>query len=94
MLKRIITAVIFIAALAVSALFTSLNPGEIELDLAFATVQTPLGLAFVLALAGGWVLGILSALLWVMRLAAQRRRLRAELNKVSPTDVAVRDERG
>jgi len=94
MLKRIITAVVFIAALAVSALFTSLNPGQIELDLAFVTVQTPLGLAFVLALAAGWVLGILSSLFWIMRLAAERKRLRSELKKASPIDVAVRDERG
>lgn len=93
MLKRIITAVIFIAALAVSALFTSLNPGEIELDLAFVTLQTPLGLAFVLALAAGWALGILSALFWVMRISNERRRLRAELKKTSPVAISVRDER-
>jgi uncharacterized integral membrane protein len=94
MIKRIITAVIFIAALAASALFTSLNPGTIGLDFAFASVESPLGLAFVLALALGWVLGILSALFWITRLAADRRRLRSQLKQTSPVERAVRDERG
>lgn len=94
MIKRIFTAVVFVAALALSAFFTWLNPGEIQLDLGFATVETPLGLAFVLAIAVGWILGIVSALLWVARISADRRRLRAELKNPTTGGLAVRDERG
>ena len=94
MIKRIFTAVVFIAALALSAFFTWLNPGAIQLDLGFAIVETPLGLAFVLAIAVGWVLGIVSALLWVARISADRRRLRAELRNSTTGGLAVRDERG
>jgi uncharacterized integral membrane protein len=94
MIKRILIAVVFIAALAASALFTSLNPGTIALDFGFASVETPLGLAFVLALALGWVLGILSSLFWLTRLASDRRRLRSQLRRSSPIERAVQDERG
>jgi uncharacterized integral membrane protein len=92
--KRILTALGFIAALAVSALFTSLNPGVIDLDLGFASFETPVGLAFVLALGLGWLLGLLSAILWITRLAAERRRLRGELKRSVPVHVPVPDERG
>lgn len=93
MFKRILIAVVFIAALVVSAFFTWLNPGEITLDLGVAAVDTPLGLAFVLAIAAGWVLGVLSALLWIARISADRRRLRAQLKNTS-AGLTVRDERG
>jgi len=94
MVKRILIAVIFLAALALSAFFTWLNPGEIRVDTGFAVFEIPLGLAFVLALAAGWALGILSALLWVARISADRRRLRAELKSAAAGGLAVRDERG
>lgn len=94
MVKRILTAIILVAALAVSALFTYLNPGEVTLDLGFAAYSTPLGLAFVLALAVGWALGILSVLAWVGRLAVERRRLQAELRKLSGGSTTVANERG
>lgn len=93
MIKRILTAIILLAAITLSAFFTSLNPGEIRLDLGFITIATPLGLAFVGALAVGWLLGIFSALTWIARVSADRRRLRAELKNASPAAFPVRDER-
>jgi uncharacterized membrane protein YciS (DUF1049 family) len=87
MVKRILTVVLFVAALAVSAFFTSLNPGEITLDLAFTAIRTSVGLAFVFAIAIGWLLGILSAMLWVARLSMDRRQLRTQLKK-SPDGAA------
>lgn len=94
MIKRILTAVLFILALAVAVLFTAMNPGEIELDLGYTLLQVPLGLAFILAIAIGWVLGILSALPRLARLANQRRRLRGELRRTpGPTELTVPDER-
>jgi len=93
MVKRILTAVVLIAALALSAFFTWLNPGEISLDVGFTAFESPLGLAFVGALAIGWLLGILSALMLVARIAADRRRLRAELRNLS-SGLPVRDDRG
>lgn len=94
MVKRTLFAVLIVAALAVSALFTWLNPGEVELDLGYTAVTTPLGVAFVAAIAIGWLIGILSASLWVARVTADRRRLRAQLRDASAGGLAVRDERG
>lgn len=94
MIKRIFTAVLFIVALAVAVLFTAMNPGEIELDLGFSVLHVPLGLAFILAIALGWLLGILSAVPRLARLTNQRRRLRGELRKTpGSTKLAVPDER-
>jgi uncharacterized integral membrane protein len=94
MIKRIFSVVVFLAALLISALFTWLNPGEIQLDLGFAAFHTPLGLAFVLAIALGWLLGLLSAVWWITRIAADRRRLKADLRSARASGLAVRDERG
>lgn len=94
MLKRILIAVLFLLALAAAVLFTAMNPGEIELELGFAALQVPLGLAFILVLALGWLLGLVSALPRIMRLANQRRRLRNELRRTDPAGgLAVTDER-
>lgn len=94
MIKRILTVVIFVAAVALAGFFTWLNPGEIRLDLGWTAREVPLGLAFVLVLAVGWLLGILSALLWVARISADRRRLRSKLKNAAATGLSVRDERG
>lgn len=94
MVKRLFTAGIFIVALALSAFFTSLNPGGIRLDLGFTALDAPLGLAFVAALAIGWLLGVLSLLGWAARLSADRRRLRGELKRTSGGGFAGQDERG
>lgn len=94
MIKRILTVVIFVAAVALAGFFTWLNPGEIRLDLGWTAREVPLGLAFVLVLAVGWLLGILSALLWVARISADRRRLRSKLKNSASTGLSVRDERG
>ncbi len=94
MVKRILFAILLVAALAVSALFTWMNPGEVALDLGLTEVSTPLGLAFVAAIAVGWLIGILSAALWIARVSADRRRLRAQLKDASAGGLAVRDERG
>jgi uncharacterized integral membrane protein len=97
MIKRVSIAVVVVVALAVSALFTWLNPGELQLDLGVREVTVPVGVAFVAALAAGWLLGILSAALWVFRVSRDRRRLRSELKQASSASaggLAIRDERG
>ncbi len=93
MFKRIFTAVLFILALVIAVLFTAMNPGEIELELGFTLLRVPLGLAFMLAIALGWLLGILSVMPRMLRLLNERRRLRGEVRKTSgPTELAVPDD--
>jgi lipopolysaccharide assembly protein A len=68
----LITLIIFGAMLV----FTRLNPGMIEVDLAFGTVEASMALAFTVAVAAGWLFGVLCMLLIVLRLVNERRRLR------------------
>lgn len=95
MFKRILVAVILVAALGFAALFTWLNPGELSLDLGFTDLSAPVGLLLVAVLAIGWLIGLLSASIWVARISADRRRLRSELRSAATASgLAVRDERG
>lgn len=76
MLKRIglvlLVLVIFVAMLV----FARLNPGLLEIDLAFGTVGTSVPLAFAVAFAAGWLFGLLCTAAAVMRLVNERRQLR------------------
>lgn len=92
MFKRVLTIVLFVVALAAAVLFTAMNPGEVDLELGFVLWRVPLGLAFILAIALGWVLGLLSMLPRVLRLVNQRRRLRHESQQAGGG--LVIDERG
>lgn len=76
MLKKIglvlLVLVIFLAMLV----FTRLNPGTLDIDLAFGKVQTSVPLAFAIAFAAGWLFGLLCTAAAVMRLVNERRQLR------------------
>jgi uncharacterized membrane protein YciS (DUF1049 family) len=63
----------------VAVVFAATNPGLIELDLAFARLELQKSLAFVLFLGVGWVFGILCAGFLMLKMFAERRRLRKSL---------------
>ena len=77
MLRRVIFLVLAAVTLTVAAMFTWLNPGSTVLDLAFAEVNAPTALAFVVTLALGWLLGLLSTAGYVFSFLREQRRLRA-----------------
>lgn len=79
MLKRIGAILIILVILAAMLVFTRLNPGLVEIDLAFGTVDASLPLAFTIAFAAGWLFGLLCTIAFVTRLMNDRRRLRKEL---------------
>jgi uncharacterized integral membrane protein len=76
MLKRI--GLVFLVAVILLAMlvFTRLNPGMLEIDLAFGKVETSVPLAFTVAFAAGWLFGLLCTAAAVMRLVNERRQLR------------------
>ena len=87
MLKRIgIIAVVLIVFLLM-IWFTSINPGVVTVDLAFGTVQPTIPLALAVTFLLGWLFGILCAMFYVLRLLAERRRLRSAL-KNSESEVS------
>ena len=90
MLRRIIVISLVLAVAALAAVFASLNPAVIPLDLAFGEIQAPLTLVLIFCLALGWVLGLVSASFIIFRMMAQRRTLRRSLGLVDvPVDAEV-----
>jgi uncharacterized membrane protein YciS (DUF1049 family) len=83
-----LTLVLVIAAMA-AAVFAWLNPGDITLDVAFASVTVPIPLAFATAVAIGWAFGWLSVAVIMARLKANqfflRRRLRHATDELNHT---------
>lgn len=80
MLRKIATFLLVIVLLAAIVVFTWLNTGRVSLDLAFVTVETQIAVAFTITFALGWLFGLFSAGLFVLRSLAERRRLRKSLS--------------
>jgi uncharacterized membrane protein YciS (DUF1049 family) len=59
--------------------FTNSNPGNIDIDLAFGTVQPTIPLAFSVVFVLGWAFGLLCTSFFILRLVNERRRLRRAL---------------
>lgn len=95
MTRRIFSAFIFLLAVAVAVLFTSLNPGRIKLDLGFQVFDAPVSVAFVATFALGWLFGLFSAGAWMYkRRRARKRREKAERAAAESRSISVIDERG
>jgi uncharacterized integral membrane protein len=58
MLKRIGLAILIVLIVIVMATFTANNTGMIDIDLAFAEVNTSIPLAFTVTFAVGWLFGV------------------------------------
>ncbi len=86
MLKRIAVIVLFLVILMIMLVFTRLNPGLVEIDLAFGTVESSIPLAFTVTFVMGWLFGLLSTAVFAARLVNERRLLRKQLRN-SETEV-------
>lgn len=63
-----------------TAVFAYNNPERIAIDLGVVRLDgVPVPLAFAVSLAIGWMFGLLSAATALLRMSAERRRLRKEL---------------
>ncbi len=86
MFKRIAVIVLFLVILTIMLVFTRLNPGLIEIDLAFRTVKSSIPLAVTVTFVMGWLFGLLCTALFAARLVSERRHLRKQLQN-SETEV-------
>ncbi len=86
MLRVLVLILLVTLALVIGAVFAWLNPGSISLDLAFGKVDLLKSQAFVGALALGWLLGLLSAGGYVLKLMNDRRRLKKSI-RLAQTEV-------
>lgn len=88
MLKKAGLIVLLILIFGVMVVFSYLNTGEVEVNLAFLSVTTSVSIAVTVALAAGWLLGVLSMGVFALRLVNERRSLRRAL-RVSESEVST-----
>jgi uncharacterized integral membrane protein len=78
--RRLVFATVLILLMLLTGVFAYSNPQPIDVDLGFARVeQVSMAIAFAVALALGWLLGVLSAGLTLWRSAGEKRRLEQDL---------------
>ena len=82
-LRRLAFAVLLVGLMLLAAVFAYSNPQPIDIDVGFVRIeQISMAAAFAVVLAVGWLFGLLSAGLALWRAAAERRRLRKDLQYV------------
>ena len=80
MVRRLAFAAILITLILLTGVFAYSNPQPIDVDVGFTRFeQVPMAIAFAVALAIGWLAGVLSAGLALWRSAGEKRRLKQDL---------------
>lgn len=87
MLKKAGLFLLLILIFGVMVVFSYLNTGDVEVNLAFVSVTTSISIAFTLTLVVGWLLGVVSMGFYALRLVNERRTLRRAL-RVSESEVS------
>ncbi|MGB5165301.1 MAG: LapA family protein [Woeseiaceae bacterium] len=87
MLKRIALIIVVIAVAAVVFVFTSLNTGMVDVNLAFDTVTTTVPFALTATFILGWLFGVLCMGYFALKLVNERRQLKRAL-RLSQTEVS------
>jgi uncharacterized integral membrane protein len=90
MLRTLLVAGSAVLLAVIAAIFAALNPGRITLDLAFVAVETERYVALIVALAIGWLIGLLCAVAGIRRQAAEHRRLQRALRLAEQEVEALR----
>jgi uncharacterized membrane protein YciS (DUF1049 family) len=79
-LRRIVFAILLLLFMLLAAVFAYSNPEPISIDIGVIRLeQVSMSIAFAIAFAFGWVFGLVSAGLALLRTAGEKRRLRKEL---------------
>jgi uncharacterized membrane protein YciS (DUF1049 family) len=79
MIKKIGALLLFLLLAVAMFVFTDSNPGTVDIDLVLGTVNSSIPVAFTVAFAAGWLFGLLSTGIFVIRLINERRQLRKSL---------------
>ena len=80
MARNFLFFLIVILGLLLATIFAALNPGPITLDLAFTETEVQKSLALTVAFGIGWLFGLVSASLVLLKSVNERRRLRRSLS--------------
>ena len=79
MARNLLFFLVVFSGLVIATIFAALNPGLISLDLAFTETEVQKSLALTVAFGAGWLFGLLSAGLVLIKSVTERRRLRKSL---------------
>ena len=91
-LRVILLAVVLTVFVLLAATFAYNNPQPIDVDIGVARLEgVSMAVAFVVVFACGWVFGILSAAMSLVRSANERRRLRKDLRYVEAELATLRE---
>jgi uncharacterized integral membrane protein len=86
MLKKAALVLLLIVIFGIMVVFSYLNTGDVEVNLAFVSVTTSISIAFTVTLVVGWLLGVASMGFYALRVVHERRTLRRAL-RVSESEV-------
>ena len=78
-MSRFLFILALIVAAGVALVVSAMNAGRVEIELAFAKVDSPLGVALVVTFAIGMLTGLFWRVRWIARLHSERGRLRRAL---------------
>lgn len=87
MLKKAGLIILLLLIFGVMIVFSYLNTGDVEVNLAFFSISTSISIAFTVTLVLGWLLGVVSMGLFALRIINERRTLRRAL-RVSESEVS------
>lgn len=95
-MRRSIAIILFLVIVALAASFSYLNPQQVDVDYLFGEQRLGLPWLLFLTMVTGWLLGVLSMLGILLRLLADRRRLRrsvhlAEMEIDNLRSIPIRD---
>ncbi len=79
MLKKIGIGLLVAIIFVLMFWFTSNNPGNVEIDLAFGVIEPSIPIAFSITFVMGWAFGLACTSIFIFRLINERRRLRNAL---------------
>ncbi len=79
MLRNIVFFLVLLSGLLLATAFAAINPGVIQLDLAFFETEVTKSLALIVAFGVGWIFGLLCAGMILLKSLNERRQLRNSL---------------
>lgn len=79
MIRGIMFVIVAIVVVLASAMFAHKNPGTVEVDLIVHQFEVVKAVAFTITLALGWLLGISTASLYLLKSVNEKRKLRKNI---------------
>jgi len=80
MLRYVVYFMVVLVVFMVAVIFAAINPAPMTLDLAFTQLEMQTSLALIAFMAAGWLFGLLCAGFLLLKLLADRRKLRKALH--------------